>query len=239
MEDAQEVLRFYREWSAGLSNDTSSYLRLMSLPPRPTFLLHLHSTETCAIGICHADPATGERLREQIREFKAPALDELKLRPYSEMATFDQASDEKGSPTFSHVECLQDLSDSVLDGVLEIAKTRFPPLILLELQQLGGALNNKPVEDMAYTAPKAPFYLKLVSPTLKTSLEELAPITMEAVNSLGPVYTGEVSYNWMRGDQQPKVPAAFGAEKYKRLRELKRKFDPSNLFRLNLNIQPD
>lgn len=147
------------------------------------------------------------------------------------MATFDQASDEKGSPTFSHVECVQDLSDAVLNGVLEIAKTRFPPLILLELQQLGGALNNKPVEDMAYTAPKAPFYLKFVSPTLKTSLEELAPITMEAVNSLGPVYTREVSYNWMRGDQQPKVLAAFGAEKYKRLQELKRQFDPSNLFR--------
>lgn len=47
MEDAPEVLRFYREWSANLSNDTSTYLRLMSVPPRPTFLLHLRSTETC------------------------------------------------------------------------------------------------------------------------------------------------------------------------------------------------
>ncbi len=239
MEDAPEVLRFYREWSAGLSEDTGTYLRLMSVPPRPTFLLHLHSTETCAIGICHTDPATGERLRDEIRAFKVPALDDLQLRPYSEMASFDEASDEKESSTFSHVECLKELSDAVLDGVLNIAKTRFPPLILLELQQLGGALSRTPAEDMAYTAPKAPFYLKCVSPTLKTSLEELAPITMEAVKSLGSVYTGEVTYNWLRGDQQPKVPTAFGAEKYKRLQGLKRQFDPSNLFRLNLNIPPD
>lgn len=238
MEDAPEVLRFYREWSAGLTDDTSTILRLMQVPPKPAFLLHLHSTKTCAIGVCHANPATAEKLHEQIRAFKVPALDDLKLRPYSEMAGFDEASDTKGSPTFSHVECLQDLSDAVLDGVLDIAKTRFPPLIFVELQHLGGALNNERGEATAYTAPKSPFYLKFVSPTLETTLEELAPITMEAVNSLGSVYTGEVSYNYLRGDQQHRVPVAFGAEKYKRLQELKRQFDPSNLFRLNLNIPP-
>ena len=123
--------------------------------------------------------------------------------------------------------------------MLEIAKTRFPPLIFVELQHLGGALNHKRGEATAYTAPKAQFYFKLVSPTLEATLEELAPITMEAVHSLGPVYTGEFSYNWLRGDQQNHVPAAFGAEKYQRLHELKRQFDPSNLFRLNLNITPD
>ena len=239
MKDAPEVLRFYREWSASLPDDTSTYLRLMELPPRPGFLLHLHSTKTCAIGICHTDLATAEKLHEQIKSFKTPALDDLKVRPYTEMAGLDQASDEKGSPTFSHVECLQDLSDAVLDGVLEIAKTRIPPLVLVELQQLGGALNREPVDDVSYTAPRAAFYLKLVSPTLETTLEELAPITKEAINSLGPVYTGEVTYNWMRGDQQNRVPAAFGTEKYRRLQELKRKFDPDNLFRLNLNIPPD
>jgi len=238
MEDAPEVLRFYREWSAGLPDDTSTYLRLMKLPPRPTFLLHLRSTETCAIGICHADPATAEKLHEQIKAFKVPALDDLKLRPYSEMAEFDQASDEKGSPTFSHVESLQGLSEAVLDGVLNIAKTRIPPLILIELQQLGGALATERGEAMSYTAPKAPFYLKLVSPTLETTLEKLAPITKEAINSLGSVYMEESTYNWLRGDQQNRVPAAFGAEKYKRLQQLKRQFDPSNLFRPNLNIPP-
>lgn len=239
MEDAPEVLRFYREWTAGLSDDTSTYLRLMQAPPKPAFLLHLHSLKTCAIGVCHANPATAEKLHEQIRAFKVPALDDLKLRPYSEMAGLDEASDTQGSPTFSHVECLQDVSDAVLDGMLDIAKTRFPPLLLVELQHLGGALNHERGETVAYTAPKAAFYFKVVSPTMQATMEELAPITMEAVHSLGPVYTGEVTYNWLRGDQQNLVPAAFGADKYKRLQELKRQFDPTNLFRLNLNITPD
>ncbi len=238
MEDAPEVLRFYRDWSAGLSDDTSTYLRLMKVPPLPSFLLHLRSTETCAIGICDVNPASAEQLQDQIKSFKAPAIDDLKLRPYSEMASFDQASDEKGSSAYSHVECLRDLSDDVLGGVLNLAKTRIPPLMQVELQQLGGALHRTPVDAVSYTAPTAPFYLKLVSPTLETTLEELAPLTKEAVQSLGAVFTGEISYNWLRGDQQNLVPHAFGAERYKRLQELKAKFDPSNLFRLNLNIPP-
>lgn len=238
MQDAPAVLRFYRDWSAGLSDDTSTILRLMKMPPKPNFLLHLHSTETCAIGVCHTNLDTAEELHQQLRAFKEPALDEFKLRSLSEMASFDEASDIKGSPTFSHVECLQDLSDAVIDGLLDIAKTRLPPLIIVELQHLGGASHVEDVDAMSYTAPRAPFYLKLVSPALEASLEELALVTKEASNSLGPVYTGEVAYNFLRGDQQPRIVDAFGPGKYKRLQELKRQFDPSNLFRLNLNIPP-
>ncbi len=46
-------------------------------------------------------------------------------------------------------------------------------------------MDHEPAEAMAYNAPKAPFYLKLVSPTLEAKLEDLAPITKDANNSLG------------------------------------------------------
>ncbi|MBC7805845.1 MAG: BBE domain-containing protein, partial [Akkermansiaceae bacterium] len=213
--------------------------RLMQVPPRPAFLLHLRATQTCAIGICHADLATADKLHKQIKDFKIPALDDLKIRPYSAMAELDEASGTKGAPSFSHLECLQDLSDPVLDGLVKIAKTHMPPLMIIELQQLGGALDKQRAEETSFTAPEAPFVLHLVSPTLNTTLEELAPITKEAFNSLGSVYTGEVLYNFLRANQQDRVRAAFGDEKYKCLQEIKRRFDPSNVFRLNLNILPD
>ncbi len=154
------------------------------------------------------------------------------------MASFDEASNEESASTFSHMECLRELSDDVMDQVVEIARTRLPPLVLLELQQLGGALTRQGGDQMAYTAPQAPFYFKVISPTLNTTLEQLALITKEVVHALGSVYSNEISYNWMSGDQQTKVPAVFARGKYSRLQELKRQYDPSNLFRLNLNIPP-
>ena len=154
------------------------------------------------------------------------------------MAALDEASAEDNSSTYSHVECLGELDDAVIEALIEVANTRLPPLILLELQQLGGALTRDDDDGAAYTAPKAPFYFKIVSPTLKASLEELALVTKEVVRSFGLIFTGELSYNWMRGDQQPKVPIVFGAGKYHRLQQIKHKYDPGNFFHLNLNIPP-
>ena len=121
IKDAPEVLRFCREWTAELSNETSTILRLMKLPPKPHFLLH-GLTETCALGVCHTDEATAEDLHRRITEFKKPALDELKLRPYSEMASFDEASETNGSPTYGHLECLRELTNNVLQRLLRVAQ---------------------------------------------------------------------------------------------------------------------
>ena len=238
IEDAPEVLRFYRDWTSALSDDTSTYLRLMSVPPKPTNLIHLHGTKACVIGVCHTDLATASELHAQLKTFKKPAIDELAERPYAEMASFDEASNEDSSSTYSHVECLQSLNDDVIDSTLALANSVLPPLVLLELQHLGGALTRLHQPDMAYTPPQAPFYFKLVSPTLNASLQDLALTTKEAIRSMGDVFTGEISYNWMRGDQQAKVPDVYGNYKYKRLQEVKRKYDPTNLFHLNLNIPP-
>lgn len=50
--------------------------------------------------------------------------------------------------------------------------------------------------------------------------------------------TGELYYNYLRGDQQPQIAAAFTEGAFLRLREVKRRYDPENIFRLNLNLEP-
>ena len=236
MRDAPEVLRFYREWTAGLSQNTSAVLRLMQLPPKPAYLLHLRALETCAIGLCHTDEGSAEALHTELLRFKAPVWDDLKAMPYAGMSRLDEASNLNGSPTYGNLECVKELSDTIIDGLAAIVKERFPPLVQIEVQHLGGALSEN--NAAAYTAPQAPFFLHLISPTIKASLGELSIATREAYASLGDVFTGEVSYNFLRGDQQDRVAAAFGPEKYARLQAIKTQYDPANLFRLNMNIPP-
>ena len=83
----------------------------------------------------------------------------------------------------------------------------------IEVQQLGGELSAERGDATAYTAPQAPYILHLVSPAMDASPEELVLATKEAFGLLGAVYTGEVSYDFLRGDQQAGVPAAFGPQK--------------------------
>lgn len=238
MKDAPDVLRFYKEWSARLTDDTTTVLRLQQVPPTPTNLLHLHGLQACAIGICHTDPVTADALHEQIRAFKTPAIDDLKLRSYSEMAQLDPASKETEVVSFGNLECLREFSNEFIDGLTKIADDYLPPLGLIELQQLGGALSASG-ESAAYTAPKSPFALHLVSPAMRVSLEELAHDTGKAFHALGDVYTGETSYNFLRADQQARVPSAFDTEKYAHLQSLKARYDPTNFFSFNMNITPE
>lgn len=240
IEDAPEVLRFYRDWSANLTDDTSTVLRLMQLAPSPSNflnLLHLHGSQTCAIGVCHADEATADRLHRQILAFKKPAVDTLAVRPYSKMAQFDQASSLGGAASFGNLECVSELSDAVLDGLAAMACDEIPPLAVIELQQLGGALNGA-AESVAYRAPQAAFALRSEAVAVSASLEKLARDTGKAFDSLGAVYTGETSYNFLRGDQQNRVRDAFGTTKFTRLRAIKKQYDPTNFFSLNINIPP-
>ena len=164
-------------------------------------------------------------------------MDDLETMPYSAMGKREPASSQPESVTYGAVEGLKELSDGVIDRLMEVVKEQLPPLFLIELQQFGGALDGAS-QNVPYTPFRAPFALHFVSPALAASLEELAVQTQSAAASLGPVFTGQTSYNYLRGDQQDRVPDAFTPEKYARLRQLKRRYDPTNFFHLNMNIPP-
>ena len=78
----------------------------------------------------------------------------------------------------------------------------------------------------------------LCCPRVKTPMAEIAQKTRDALAALGDAYTGEKYYNFFRGDEQPLVEHAFGAKKFARLREIERKYDPTNVFRVNVNVTP-
>jgi hypothetical protein len=57
-------------------------------------------------------------------------------------------------------------------------------------------------------------------------------------DAMTPFAMGSVYVNFMPEDETDRVPAAFGAN-YSRLAAVKANYDPRNLFRMNLNIQPE
>ncbi len=236
MKNALSVLESFREWTSDLGVETCATLRLMKLPPKPRFLLH-GITETCAITLCHGDVSTARRVRQQLLAFGEPVIDDLKVRSYREMAQYDEASNRDGSATISHVECLLKLSSDFSQKLLQTSTEKMPTIMQFEVQQLGGRFGDDD-PALAFQPPQAPFLLHFVSPAMSNSLPELELATRDSINSLGPVFTGESLYNYLRADQQSRVPAVFGPERYARLQQVKRRYDPANVFQLNLNIPP-
>ncbi|WP_410811134.1 FAD-binding oxidoreductase [Micromonospora sp. 067-2] len=238
IERAADVLRFYRDWAAGLPTTTSTVCRLLAAPPEDSVPAQIRGRTVCMFGLCHADPATSDAILAPLRGLGTPLLDSVRRQRLSDVANLDPASHAAGSPTYSHVEYLSSLSDEVIDGLVRIAHTTMPPLMQLEVQQLGGALADEVGAHQAFTAPSAPFLLHAVTPAVTAPMDQIAAATTDAFASLGDVYTGEAYFNFLRGDQQDRVGDAFGADTFRRLREIKATYDPDNMFRFTLNVPP-
>lgn len=239
LEQAGDVLRLYRDWSSGLSEQTSTIVRLQAPAPGDDAPPALRGRKTCMIGLCHADPATADAVLKPLERLGQPLLKNVERRTIAQMAQLDPASQLPSSPTYGQVEFLKTLSDEVIDRLVQVAETEIPPLTQLEVQQLGGALMRRTEEDGTFQTASAPYLLHLVSViTPKVPMEALAKATDGAFAALGNAYTGKANYNFLRWNEQERIPAAFGELKYRRLQAAKRHFDPDNLFHLNLNIPP-
>lgn len=232
------LLRFYRGWSEGLPDDTSTIVRLLAVPPDDGAPAEIRGMTACMIGVCHSAPATAEAVLAPLLAFRDPLVNSVEKRTIADMAGLEPASHSPGAPAYGQVELLKALSDDVIDGLVELAETCIPPLMQIEVQQLGGALLAGGLRHGSFTPPTAPYLLHLVTPVIDAPIAEIASATTAAFESLGDAYTGEACYNFLRGDEQRRVSRAFDDATYGRLREIKRRFDPDNLFRLNINIEP-
>lgn len=235
---AAEVLRVYREWAATLGDDTSTVVRLLALPVAH-FPGVLRGLRAVMIGVCHADPDAGPDVLKPLEALGKPLYQNVKRRTLSGLAGLELPSHRARAPGYDQAEYVRELSDAVLDRLLGAADRRLPPLMQVELQQLGGALGRDDARDGAFEPSRAPYLLHLITtPNPLDPLDTVAEATRGLVEALGDALTGEAYFNYLRGDEQARVPRAFGEAKYARLRALRRRYDPDNVFRLNLNVPP-
>ena len=236
---AAEVLRAYRDWAATLGDDTSTVARLLALPVAH-FPGVLRGLRAVMVGVCHADPDAGP---DVVRPLEAalgkPLYQNVKRRTLSGMAGLEIASHRERGPGYDQAEYVRALPDAVIDRVVAAADRHLPPLMQVELQQLGGALGRDGARDGAFEPSRAPYLLHLITtPNPLDPVDTVAAATRALVAELGDALTGEAYFNYLRGDEGARIPHAFGGGKYERLRALKRRYDPDNVFRLNQNVQP-
>lgn len=143
---------------------------------------------------------------------------------------------------YGHTEFLTVLFDEMLDRFVELTGAHSDsPLALAEIRQLGGAISRVDPSANAVSHRDAAFLLHLSAPVKEASeVAKLEAFIKEAVDKLKPFETGGAQLNFLGdgdvGDDRTR--AAYSSNHYQRLVELKKKYDPENLFRFNHNIRP-
>jgi len=239
MEDAPEVLRFYRDWIADCPDELMTIAVQRRAPALPIVPPDLVGRHVIAIVACYAGPVEdGERVVKPLKDFGSPVLDFCEPKPFlAHQQTFD--------PSFPHGwsyyvrSCdVAALDDDVIDVVVEHGSRIVSPISSIALWQMGGAVARVDEDATAFNGRQAGFTFNINgNSTTADAFEAERQWARDYWSALAPHHTS-VYVNFLMEEGEERVRQAYGAAKYDRLKALKRKYDPTNFFRLNQNIKP-
>ena len=241
LEDAPEVLRFYREFAAAAPDELTTIFNLRVAPPLPFLPQEVHGKPIVMVGACYAgSPQEGSEVVRPLKEFGSPIIDLLEPKPYLALQSMFDASARHGWHYYWKSVELPPLTDEAIDTLVEHASVLTSPKSYCIVFQLGGALNRVGAEDTAYSQREAAHNVNINAVWTEDDPEPERHIAWarDFFAAMQPHTSGRVYVNFLGDEGQDRVRAAYGERNYERLARLKRVHDRTNFFRLNQNIQP-
>lgn len=243
MEAASEVLRGLREFMRDAPNEINATTVHWRLPTAPPFPETVQGKDVIIVGAIHAGSVdAGERLLQPLRELGEPILDLSARMPWTALQQMFDPFYPKGELHYYWKSIyLESLSDDVIEAIDIYAQKRPSPMSNAVIWALGGALDRIDERDTAAGKRDAPYSVEIMS-NWSDPKETDANIAWarEFYDAMKPFSSGKPNVNFpgLGEDSADFVRAAYGAN-YERLVATKRKYDPTNLFRLNQNINPE
>jgi FAD/FMN-containing dehydrogenase len=239
MEDSPEVLRFYRDWVADSPDDLMTIVVHRKAPPLPFVPEELHGKPVVMVIACWAgDPDKGEKFIAPMKAFGNPVADVCIRKPFlTHQAMFDPAFPPGRWYYFKSCD-VPGLTDEVIDITVEHSLRIQSPLTSFPIWQMGGAVSRVGEDETAFGGRNAVFTYNIGASTATSEgFDEEREWVRNFWAALEPWHT-TVYVNFLGDEGEERVRTAYGAEKYDRLKALKRRYDPDNLFRRNQNITP-
>ena len=230
-EAVEAVLDTWWRWTAELPDSMTTSLALLRLPDLPNVPAPLRGRVSAHVRVTLLGvPDEGERLLAPLRGL-GPVLDTVAQRPYSEVGEVHQDPVDP-LPIQERSILLDSFDEQAAKALLEVAGPDSGcPAHVVEVRHLGGAVARLPAVPGATGNRDSAFSLVTIAPPDGVSASVLA--------ALEPWGSGRTYINFLNGPGAEKETArAFEPAVYQRLAELKRHYDPANLFRFNQNIPP-
>jgi FAD/FMN-containing dehydrogenase len=240
-ERAEEILAAYRQITIGAPRELAVWLILLQAPAAPFVPEQWHGQRVAAMAVCY----TGELdevddVLAPIRALGEPVVDLLAEQPYTQVQSYLDDGEPKGAHYYWKTEFLAELSDDFLATVRELAAECPIPAAELGILHVGGALNEHDADDGAVGNRDARYVFGangMWEPD-EPDAEAHRRWIRDAWSRIRRFSTGGNYINFQTADEgADRVRATYGAN-YRRLVNVKRQYDPGNLFRVNRNIAP-
>lgn len=233
--DAAKLLRSFRDFMAAAPEELQVYPFMFRIPPIDAFPAELHGDPVIDFVLCHQDPDAGDVV-QPLRELGETIMDAVAPAPYVQVQQGFDANLPAGQRYYSKAHDLPALTDAAIDTVVEHVPDMRGAFTAAYFDPGGGAIARVDPSATAYAGRDAPYGFHILAGW--TDASEDASVMGWAADfhaAMAPHATGGVYVNLLADDEPDRVPAAYGAN-YARLVEVKRSWDPRNVFQSNHNI---
>jgi hypothetical protein len=234
-------MQTYRDQIAKAPSELGLFVGLKTVPSTDPFPKeHWGKKVVALIGAYNGSIDNGVRAMKPFRDaLPAPLFDWMSEMPFNVMQGLFDGLMPKGLQWYWKGDYVKDLPDAAIDThIANIAKAP-SELCLMHLYPIDGAVQKVRADDTAWSARDARWSMVIAAidsdPKSADALKKWGRAYWESVH---PFNMDGAYVNFMMDDEvDGRVQATYGPN-YKRLRDVKRKYDPNNFFRVNQNIQP-
>lgn len=234
LEAGPDLLRFVREFAAELPDEMMIAAGFVHAPDGS-------GAPLSAIALCHCGPLDqAEADLKAVLEFGSPVMTMISPMPYEAVCQMLDDAFPRGALNYWKSTFLSELSDEVIETMADRFATCPSPMTPMIVEHFHGEVCRVPVEATAVPHREDGYNLVINGVWLDPETTEAnVAWVRESYDALAPYAVSRRWVNYLPPEEADDagLRAAYGPN-YERLVELKARYDPDNMFRLNANIKP-
>jgi FAD/FMN-containing dehydrogenase len=236
---AKQILTKYRQFVNSAPEELNVWVVLRKAPPLPFLPETAHGKEVVILPIFYSGAvAETEKLIAPLRAFGTALGEHIGAQPYVQWQKAFDPLLTPGARNYWKSHNFTELADGALNSIIEFAGKLPSPQCEIFIGLIAGAPNRVAADAMAYGHRDARFVLNVHGRWDEaTDDQKCIGWAREFFKASAPYASGGAYVNFMTAEEGDRVAAAYGSN-YERLVEIKRRYDPENVFHLNQNIKP-
>jgi FAD/FMN-containing dehydrogenase len=234
----ETTMKWYRDWLPSMPEDVYAFYLTAEVPPGDPFPESIHGKKVCGLLWCYTGPEDQfERIIQEAREVAEPLFELTGEMPYPALQSMFDGLYPPGMQWYWKGDFVRELSDEAIAEHQRFAEVPSIPSTM-HLYCVDGAAHRVGKEETAWDKRDATWSMVIAA-------VDPDPANYDTVRAWGRAYwealhphTLGASYiNFMMEEGQDRIRATYGGN-YRRLQQVKAKYDPDNFFRVNQNIEP-
>lgn len=237
IEKTDEIMAWYHQFIQNAPDDLNGFIATLIIPG-PPFPEHLHHKQFCGIIWCYTgDMKDAKEIFKPILE-KNPLFEHMGEMPYPAIQTLFDGLFPPGLQWYWRADFFNELGPEIRKQHLKFGSEIPTPLSQMHLYPISGAASRVGAKETpwAYRDAKYAGVIVGVDPD-PANRNKITDWCKDYWDALHPYSSGGAYSNFMMDEGQERVKACY-KHNYKRLSQIKKQYDPKNLFRINQNIKP-